>query len=115
MADLLSGPRARLKSAAHLRDCAGRSAFASSLGYFGRLRAPRPEQALKTGATVFFALVRGARSLPEGRSLHVALARRAGARSLRAPASQGSSLGSLGRLLAMRKLKTDGSSLLFAL
>src|SRR5713101_519745 len=79
------------------------AARASSLGYFGRLRAPRPEQALKTGATVFFALVRGVRSLPEGRSLHVALARRAGARSLRAPASRGSSLGSLRRLLAMRK------------
>ena len=36
--------------------------------------------------------VRGARSLPEGRSLHVALAGRTGARSLRAPASRGSSL-----------------------
>jgi len=34
-------------------------------------------------------------------------ARRAGARSLRAPASRGSSLGSLGRLLAMREFGSD--------
>jgi len=66
--------------------------------------------------------VRGARSLPEGRNLHVALARRAGARSLRAPAShtsaslarlrlagaappaaRASSLDYLGRLLAPRR------------
>jgi len=92
----------------------------SSLGSLGRLLAMRKKNPVRSDVYPCLSSGRGARSLPGGRRRapreHTSpFARRAGARSLRAPASRGFSLAPLGRLLAMRKFRKTGSSVLFAL